>query len=896
MNGATAKEGDDAPATKLVPTAKVVRVRLLLVAVFLAQYGSPASAVEAARQLTVKPSDPVLIKGLTLGFRAFLEGGNDGEESGFWTSSNPAVATIDGSGRALALSPGTTTITASTRGGAASTTLTIIAIARPIFLIQPGTTPVGAAITPGVTVLIQDDRGSPVADLTVTVSLGTDAAANGGSAALRGTLSRKTHESGTAHFPDLRLDWLGQGYTIVATVTTPTGPLSSTSAPFDETRVGDACLGPAPACSSGCPDADGDGLNDAWERAGGIDFNGDGRIDEEHDLLLPGADPERPDVYVQYDWMDYGGTDNACGVDADCGVYRGQVGATCTGPAVPGSAHSCAFSCTTDAQCTARGPSSTTAGHIGERCVANICLHTHDPEVVQPGAIQAVVDSFAAHGINLHVLRGHAMPHSHVLSFRQLNDLQDWCEGGSLASSTAGRGLYVESFYDLKAVGFDSLKAAAYHYAVFSHHTSCDSPAHCNACPATGKIPGPPAFGGSGLAEIDGNDFMVSTGRLTNDIGVRPTIFNWGGTFMHELGHNLGLRHGGGSDFEGTAEDTPLFKPNFLSVMNYKFQLLGIQRAIAAGSIVPAACSKDADCHRGEHCTSPSGSNGVCSRLDYSTQVLPSGGNTPGRLTEDSTTGPGLNEPAGLGSGTADLTSFDDGTCGYGFQPSDGPLDYDGDGNTSGTNVSADLNRQDHPGILVCPTGVTETLDGHTDWGPAPGQSIFNYSFQCTPFASDGLQPVPRGAQNRPTAGAGPLRSWSQDELTAEMAAQAHALYPAIAVRIVVRPGCTRKALAPGQPGVVGVSVLGEADFDVSEIEPSSLRLHGAQALSVSAQDVDGSGRPGVYATFEMKDLKVRPDATTLRLTGWLKNSQFFIGESEITAVPRMWPTYANCQ
>ena len=35
-------------------------------------------------------------------------------------------------------------------------------------------------------------------------------------------------------------------------------------------------------------------------------------------------------------------------------------------------------------------------------------------------AIQAVVYRFAAQGINLHVERGPALPHSHVISFRML--------------------------------------------------------------------------------------------------------------------------------------------------------------------------------------------------------------------------------------------------------------------------------------------------------------------------------------------------------------------------------------------------------------------------------------------------------------------------------------------
>jgi hypothetical protein len=37
---------------------------------------------------------------------------------------------------------------------------------------------------------------------------------------------------------------------------------------------------------------------------------------------------------------------------------------------------------------------------------------------------------------------------------------------------------------------------------------------------------------------------------------------------MHELGHNLGLRHGGNDDI--------LHKPNYLSVMNYSFQFRGL--------------------------------------------------------------------------------------------------------------------------------------------------------------------------------------------------------------------------------------------------------------------------------------------------------------------------------
>jgi PKD repeat protein len=64
--------------------------------------------------------------------------------------------------------------------------------------------------------------------------------------------------------------------------------------------------------------------------------------------------------------------------------------------------------------------------------------------------------------------------------------------------------------------------------------------------------------GSSGIAEIIGNDLIVSLGNSTDADGQA-------GTFMHELGHNLGLLHGGG--------DPTNCKPNYISVMNYTRQL-----------------------------------------------------------------------------------------------------------------------------------------------------------------------------------------------------------------------------------------------------------------------------------------------------------------------------------
>ncbi len=60
-----------------------------------------------------------------------------------------------------------------------------------------------------------------------------------------------------------------------------------------------------------------------------------------------------------------------------------------------------------------------------------------------------------------------------------------------------------------------------------------------------------------GVAEHPGDDFIVSLGVW----GTQNTQANQEGTFMHELGHNLSLGHGG--------HDNVNRKPNYLSIMNY---------------------------------------------------------------------------------------------------------------------------------------------------------------------------------------------------------------------------------------------------------------------------------------------------------------------------------------
>jgi hypothetical protein len=63
----------------------------------------------------------------------------------------------------------------------------------------------------------------------------------------------------------------------------------------------------------------------------------------------------------------------------------------------------------------------------------------------------------------------------------------------------------------------------------------------------------------TGQGEMFGNAFLITLGERTS----MDTQKNRCAAFMHELGHNLGLHHGG-------AEKTN-YKPNYISVMNYLF-------------------------------------------------------------------------------------------------------------------------------------------------------------------------------------------------------------------------------------------------------------------------------------------------------------------------------------
>lgn len=184
---------------------------------------------------------------------------------------------------------------------------------------------------------------------------------------------------------------------------------------------------------------------------------------------------------------------------------------------------------------------------------------TFDPGVEpRREALERIEGVFRSHGVFVHFDTGplfHPAPGLDPASF----DLgggnqQPWACTVTL-SNVAG----ATSFYQLKANHADVRRRLAFHYALFASSLADVTCANSGA-------------GVSGNSELNGNDLAIALGRagltLANQNGVNQTI-NWqAATLMHELGHNLGLRHGGFEDAN--------FKPNYLSIMNYYYQNDGL--------------------------------------------------------------------------------------------------------------------------------------------------------------------------------------------------------------------------------------------------------------------------------------------------------------------------------
>jgi hypothetical protein len=124
--------------------------------------------------------------------------------------------------------------------------------------------------------------------------------------------------------------------------------------------------------------------------------------------------------------------------------------------------------------------------------------------------------------------------------------------GGNLINDADGvltGGVNDTEYVNYKSVNFAANRLGYFHYVILPHQYNTNSYS-------------------SGQAQVVGDSLIVSLYCANSDQNVANTI-------MHELGHNLGLLHGG--------NEYTNYKPNYNSVMNYEYQFPGV----------------DTDCQRG---------------------------------------------------------------------------------------------------------------------------------------------------------------------------------------------------------------------------------------------------------------------------------------------------------
>ncbi len=159
--------------------------------------------------------------------------------------------------------------------------------------------------------------------------------------------------------------------------------------------------------------------------------------------------------------------------------------------------------------------------------------HSHQPS---QAVLNQIVATFAAAGYSINIDLSEAIPHQDVLA----------------VVNNPGSSPAIQS---LMAQYFDHANDPRYFYSLWVHNYSYNGTFTTS----------------SGIADLPGQIHLVSLGSFSGQVG---TFSNQVGTFIHEFGHNLNQRHGG-IDHEN-------WKPNYLSVMNYHYQLSGIGPTLLA--------------------------------------------------------------------------------------------------------------------------------------------------------------------------------------------------------------------------------------------------------------------------------------------------------------------------
>ena len=153
----------------------------------------------------------------------------------------------------------------------------------------------------------------------------------------------------------------------------------------------------------------------------------------------------------------------------------------------------------------------------------------------------------SANACNLLIASFENSPVTNVCGGTGISLIIDYGQGGAFTGGNLIPGgdtvvLFDSEFNTYKAANFAANRNGLFYYSIHAHRYNS----------ATN--------GSSGISEINGDDHMVTLMTFLSDSNVSKTM-------MHEYGHNLNLRHGGNQDLN--------YKPNYNSVMNYRYQFPG---------------------------------------------------------------------------------------------------------------------------------------------------------------------------------------------------------------------------------------------------------------------------------------------------------------------------------
>lgn len=180
-------------------------------------------------------------------------------------------------------------------------------------------------------------------------------------------------------------------------------------------------------------------------------------------------------------------------------------------------------------------------------------MQSSDPAVIpQREALDKVRAALLTHNVALHFDVGSLYAASFDPASYNLGggDVVPFAKGVTIGDEPR-----LADIYDYKAEHMEAPRRSLFYYMLFAWSQEVDG-----------------SGGSSGIGERPGNDSIITLGGWGLDTGSaqrKSLLVNYqAATMMHELGHNLSLRHGGNDDVN--------YKPNYVSVMNYMYSPVGL--------------------------------------------------------------------------------------------------------------------------------------------------------------------------------------------------------------------------------------------------------------------------------------------------------------------------------